>query len=224
MEWTIRVEVKTGWGEVETVELVSITRPVLAATADDVGLSLKEAKSLLAGLQEAMVRGQVAEYLHCRRVCPDCLAFQSMKDRRRRWLQTLFGTVDVEAPRYRICRCRPPPCVDERPSRWSANCPVLAIESTLAFCPMSVPGIDPMRQELRTRATHGGRLPRQIRGDEASNSMLLQKLGPQLLLAAQCGDDHLVAASSAASRRSIFTYGQRSWHCIRIVRRRLAKS
>jgi hypothetical protein len=34
MEWTIRLEAKTGWGEVETVELVSIIRPVLAATAD----------------------------------------------------------------------------------------------------------------------------------------------------------------------------------------------
>ena len=113
MEWTIRLEAKTGWGEVETVEVVSIARPVLAATADDVGLSLAEAKSLLTRLQEAMVRGQVAEYLHCRRVCPDCLTFQPVKDRRQRRLQTLFGTVDVEAPRYRICRCRLPPCVDE---------------------------------------------------------------------------------------------------------------
>jgi hypothetical protein len=34
MEWTIRLEAKTGWAEVE--ELVTITRPVLAATADDV--------------------------------------------------------------------------------------------------------------------------------------------------------------------------------------------
>ena len=81
MEWTIRLEAKTGWGEVETLELVSITRPVLAATADDVGLSLAEAKSLLAKLQEAMVRGQVAEYLHCRRVCPDCLTFQRPSER-----------------------------------------------------------------------------------------------------------------------------------------------
>ena len=98
MEWTIRLEAKTGWGEVETVEVVSIARPVFAATADDVGLSLAEAKSLLTRLQEAMVRRQVAEYLHCRRVCPDCLTFQPVKHRRRRRLQTLFGTVDVEAP------------------------------------------------------------------------------------------------------------------------------
>jgi hypothetical protein len=51
---------KTGWGEVKTAELISITRPVLAATLGDVGLSLAEAESLLAGLQEAMVRAQVA--------------------------------------------------------------------------------------------------------------------------------------------------------------------
>ena len=81
MEWTIRLEAKTGWGEVETVEVASIARPVLAATADDVGLSLAEAKSLLGRLQQAMVRGQMAEYLHCRRVCPDCLTFQPVKDR-----------------------------------------------------------------------------------------------------------------------------------------------
>ena len=101
---------RRGWGEVETV---SIIRPVLAATADNVGLSLAEAKSLRARLQEAMVRGQVAEYLHCRMVCPDCLTFQPVKDRRQRRAQSLFGTVDVETPRYRICRCRLPPCVDE---------------------------------------------------------------------------------------------------------------
>jgi hypothetical protein len=51
MEWTIRLEAKTGWGEVEAVEPISITRPVLAATADDVELSFAEAKSLLAGGQ-----------------------------------------------------------------------------------------------------------------------------------------------------------------------------
>lgn len=40
MEWTIRLEMKTGWGDVETVELARITRPVMAATMADVGLSL----------------------------------------------------------------------------------------------------------------------------------------------------------------------------------------
>ena len=35
----------------------------------------------------------------------ECL---SLKDRRTRRLQTLFGTVEVEAPRFRVCRCRLP--------------------------------------------------------------------------------------------------------------------
>ena len=58
MEWTIRLEAKTGWGEVETVEVVSIARPVLAATADDVGLSLAEAKSLLTRLLPHLSAGE----------------------------------------------------------------------------------------------------------------------------------------------------------------------
>jgi len=31
---------------------------------------------------------------------------QPLKDRRTRRLQTLFGTVEVEAPRFKLCRCR----------------------------------------------------------------------------------------------------------------------
>ena len=33
---------------------------------------------------------------------------QPLKDRRTRRLQTLFGTVEVEAPRFKVCRCRQP--------------------------------------------------------------------------------------------------------------------
>ena len=33
---------------------------------------------------------------------------QPLKDQRMRRLQTLFGTVEVEAPRFKVCGCRPP--------------------------------------------------------------------------------------------------------------------
>jgi len=36
----------------------------------------------------------------------ECGALQPLKDRRTRRLQTLFGTVEVEAPRFKVCRCR----------------------------------------------------------------------------------------------------------------------
>ncbi len=99
MRWTVRLEARTDQGEVETTELVTIGRPVVDGTLADLGLALSEAKAILAELQVIMVRSQVAEYVACHRVCPQCRVPQSLKDRHRRRLQTLFGTVEVEAPR-----------------------------------------------------------------------------------------------------------------------------
>ena len=57
MEWTI------GWrprwpGEMETVELASITRPALAAAADAVGLSFEETRPLLDGAHPSYACGR----------------------------------------------------------------------------------------------------------------------------------------------------------------------
>jgi streptomycin 6-kinase len=50
-----------------------------------------------------------------------------------------------------------------------------------AIVKIVVPGIDPMRQEMRIlQAAHGVGYARLLRSDEVSNSMLLEKLGPQL--------------------------------------------
>src|SRR3712207_4665734 len=105
MEWTVRLEVKTGGGEVESLALATITRPA-AAGAAEVGLGLAEAKALLAGLQASKVRTQLAEHAALGRVCPSCQAVLRVKDRRPRRLQTLFGTVEIEAPRFKLCPCR----------------------------------------------------------------------------------------------------------------------
>ena len=106
MQWTMRLEARTDQGEVKTTELVTFDRPVVDGTLADLGLRLSEAKALLAELQASMVRSQVAEYAACHRVCPQCRVPQPLKDRRTRRLQTLFGTVEVAAPRFRACRCR----------------------------------------------------------------------------------------------------------------------
>jgi hypothetical protein len=107
MRWTVRLEARTDTGEVETTELVTIGRPVVGGMLAELGLALSEAKAVLAKLQASMVQSQVADYAACRRVCPQCRVPQPLKDRRSRRLQTLFGTVEVEAPRFRVCRCRP---------------------------------------------------------------------------------------------------------------------
>jgi hypothetical protein len=90
MEWTIRLEVKTGRGEGESLDLATITRPAVPAVtmaAAEVGLSLAEGKALLAKLQAEMVRRQLAEYVALGRVCPRCQAGLRIKDRRPRRLR-----------------------------------------------------------------------------------------------------------------------------------------
>ncbi|HTE19916.1 MAG TPA: ISKra4 family transposase [Armatimonadota bacterium] len=107
MQWTVRLEARTDQGEVETTELVTLNRLVVDGSLAELGLALSEAKAVLAKLQATMVQSQVAEYAACHRVCPQCRVPQPLKDQRARRLQTLFGTVEVEAPRFRVCRCRP---------------------------------------------------------------------------------------------------------------------
>ena len=105
MEWTIRLEARTGWGEVTTCEIGVLRRSLGDLTADGVGLGLAEAKALLAELQQRLVQSQIDEYVTCARVCPDCLKLRRLRDQRTRALQTLFGTVKVAAPRIRLCTC-----------------------------------------------------------------------------------------------------------------------
>jgi len=90
---------------VTTCEIGALRRSLGDLTADGVGLSLAEAKALLAELQQRLVQSQIDEYVTCARVCPDCLKLRRLRDHRTRALQTLFGTVKVAAPRIRLCTC-----------------------------------------------------------------------------------------------------------------------
>jgi len=112
MQWTVRLEARTSAGEVRTTELVTFSRPGVVSTLAEIGLMLDETKVLLAKLQASMLSGQVAAYAAHHRACAACGVLQPLKDRRTRRLQTLFGTVEVEAPRFKVCRrCQPVPMV-----------------------------------------------------------------------------------------------------------------
>jgi len=106
MQWTVRLEARTSAGEAKTTELVTFSRPATISTLAEIGLTRAETKTLLAKRQASMLCGQVAEHTTLRRVCVECGALQPLKDRRARRLQTLFGTVELEAPRFKLCRCR----------------------------------------------------------------------------------------------------------------------
>jgi len=99
MQWTVQLEARTSAGEMTTTELVAFNRPGVVSTLAEIGLVLSETKALLARLQASTLCGQVAEHAAHHRVCAARGVLQPLKDRRTRRLQTLFGTVEVEAPR-----------------------------------------------------------------------------------------------------------------------------
>jgi hypothetical protein len=105
VEWTIKLEARSGWGEVETIEVGRLKRRVAGLTAGEVGLTLAEGKDLLSELQRLVLQTQMEEYSMCARVCPECLTLRRQRDRRTRTIQTLFGTVEVDAPRISVCPC-----------------------------------------------------------------------------------------------------------------------
>src|SRR5690349_16892971 len=84
MRWTVRPKARTGQGEVETTELVTLERPVVDDTLADLGLALSEAKAILTELQVIMVRSPVADHVARHRACPKCKVPQPLKDRRSR--------------------------------------------------------------------------------------------------------------------------------------------
>jgi hypothetical protein len=44
VEWTIKLEARTGWGEVETIKEGRLKRRVVRLTAQEIGLTLVEGK------------------------------------------------------------------------------------------------------------------------------------------------------------------------------------
>ena len=69
------------------------------------GLTLVDGKRTLAGLQDHLVRAQAEEYCRHRRLCSHCGSQRRLKDVRARRVLSVFGTVEVRAPRFMPCRC-----------------------------------------------------------------------------------------------------------------------
>jgi hypothetical protein len=103
--WIVRV-VKTGVeGGAPCTDIMEITRPDGIGDIADLGLTLVEAKRLLAGLQQEIVAAQVREHAACRPDCPRCGAACHVKDYRSHKVATLFGDVTIRLPRFRCAAC-----------------------------------------------------------------------------------------------------------------------
>ena len=105
MQWQVVVELAGADGEVRRHEVYVGGNTAAVCSAETLGLRLAEAKQILAALQHHVVQAQAEEYCQARRRCPRCAAQTPLKDRRCRRLRSLFGVVEVHAPRFAPCPC-----------------------------------------------------------------------------------------------------------------------
>ncbi len=101
MEWRVTIELSGADGTKQTHEVARGGGVDPHSTFDPLGLMLDDDKALLAGVQRHLVQARVSEYCALRRLCPHCRGLRPLKDTRKRRLNSLFGTVEVPAPRFK---------------------------------------------------------------------------------------------------------------------------
>jgi hypothetical protein len=105
MKWRVLVELAGEAGGIELREVSLGECATAACSPETLGLSIAEGQKTLAGLHHHLVQAQTEEYCRNRRRCQHGGAQRPLKDVRPRRLTSLFGVVEVRAPRFSPCRC-----------------------------------------------------------------------------------------------------------------------
>jgi len=103
--WTSRVVKIGAEGEGPCTDVMEINRPGNLVDIANLGLTLSEAKRLLAGVQREIVAAQIKEHAVRRPDCSRCGSVCRVKDYRDHAMVTLFGQVTVRLPRFRCAAC-----------------------------------------------------------------------------------------------------------------------
>jgi hypothetical protein len=107
MKYKIQMVTETENGEsVQEIACLEREMPEIPGI-ESVGITLAEAKTLLLGIQQALVGGQVSEYLERHRNCPDCKKTLLSKGDHTLLFRTLFGNIGIKSPRLFHCACQP---------------------------------------------------------------------------------------------------------------------
>jgi len=92
-------------GEGQATDVMEIDRPDDLRDIASLGLTLSEAKQLLAVLQQEIVAAQARTHAVLRPSCPCGRGVRHVKDYREHAIATLFGQVMVRLPRFRCAAC-----------------------------------------------------------------------------------------------------------------------
>ncbi len=118
MEWTLRL-VGTGIdGQSRSYEAMAISRPDGLADIANLGLTLAEAKLLLAQVQQQVVADQATTHAMFRPACRFCGATCHVKDWQPHRIATLFGEVRVRLRRLVCAGCG----CSETGVSWPSHC------------------------------------------------------------------------------------------------------
>ena len=104
MKLTLQVVIQQDDELPRVTNIASIERDTL--TPETLGLSLQEAKTVLARLQEMLVAEQVAAVVAEHQTCPLCGAVQRRKGQHQIVVRSLFGKLTLASPRLYTCACQ----------------------------------------------------------------------------------------------------------------------
>jgi hypothetical protein len=104
MKCKVQVVIETETGD-QVQQVAYLERDI--ARLEEIGLTLAEAKSLLAGVQKVLVEEQLERCMEDHRSCPDCGKALPHKGEHQVTFYTLFGNLEVQSPRLFRCPCRP---------------------------------------------------------------------------------------------------------------------
>jgi len=105
MKFIVQLVIEPGDESTVVTEVTTLEREGL--TDETLGLTLAESKTLLAGVQEAVVAQQAAAYVTTQQTCPACGARRRCKGQHQIVVRSLFGTLRLKSPRFRRCACQP---------------------------------------------------------------------------------------------------------------------
>ena len=103
--WVLRLVEIGAEGEERCADVMEISRPDSLVDIADLGLTLAEAKLVLAGVQREIVAAQARDHAIRRPGCRRCEGVCRVKDYRQHAIATLFGQVAVRLPRFRCAGC-----------------------------------------------------------------------------------------------------------------------
>jgi hypothetical protein len=105
-------------GQPQSADIMEIRRPGDLSDVANLGLTLAEAKQLLARIQQAVVAAQARGHAALRPECRCCGRPCHLKDWRLHHIATLFGGVTVRLPRFRCAGCG----CNEAGAGWPPRC------------------------------------------------------------------------------------------------------